>query len=144
MEPIIEIIDRPIERDAYRIRIPSDSGAIVEFSGIVRDMEDGLPIRGIEYEVFREMALAELSRIAQEIIARYTLTDFVCVHRCGFVPIHYEAVYVRTVAPRRREAFDANMEFVEKLKQTVPIWKHPVRAETEDKQIADMAVPQKR
>ena len=127
IEPIIDIIDKPIDRGSYCNRSPlSDSGAVVEFSGIVRGTEDGNRIRGIEYEVFQEMALAELKRIAQEIIERYELAELVCIHRSGFVPIHETAVYVLTAARHRREAYEANIEFIERLKKTVPIWKHPV------------------
>lgn len=129
MEPIIQIIESPIERANYKLA--SNAGAVVEFSGIVRDTEDGRPIRGIDYESFREMALAELGRIAQELIERYEhdrsceLTELVCVHRIGFVPAHQAAVYVRTAAQHRHEAYEANIEFIEQLKRRVPIWKHP-------------------
>lgn len=104
-------------------------GAVVEFEGIVRDTEDGCAIRGIEYEVFEAMALAELRRIADAIIQEYGLLDLVCVHRVGFIPIHDAAVYVRTAAKHRLEAYQANMECIERLKQTVPIWKHPILME---------------
>ena len=130
MEPIIDIIEVPIAVEAFRRRMASNAGAIVEFSGIVRDTEDGQPassaiLRGIDYESFHEMALAELGRIARDVIERYELTDLVCVHRIGFVPAHEAAVYVCTAARHRREAYDANIEFIEQLKRRVPIWKHP-------------------
>ncbi len=126
IEPLIDILDSPIESERYRTRVTPNCGAVVEFSGVVRETEDGHPILGIHYETFREMALAELGRIARETIEEYELTDLVCIHRVGFVPAREAAVYVRTAARHRRAAFEANMEFIERLKQTVPIWKHPV------------------
>ena len=125
MEPLIEIIDSPIESERYHTRVSPNCGAVVEFSGVVREMEAGNPIRGIDYETFREMALAELGRIARETIEKYGLIDLVCIHRVGFVPVQEEAVYLRTAARHRRAAFEANMEFIERLKKSVPIWKHP-------------------
>jgi molybdopterin synthase catalytic subunit len=125
-EPFIDIVDGPIVRKPYGRPILPDCGAVVEFSGIVRDTEDEHPILGIEYEAFREMALAELHRIAEEMVERYELTDLVCVHRVGLVPVHEAAVYVRTAARHRQGAFEANIEFIERLKRRVPIWKHPV------------------
>jgi len=124
--PIIDIISGPIEREAYGSPSASNFGAVVEFSGVVRDTEGGDPITGIEYEVFREMALAEMGRIAKEMMEKYELTDLVGIHRVGFVPIHEAAVYVRTAARHRQEAYEANIEFIERLKQSVPIWKHPL------------------
>ncbi|HET6401132.1 MAG TPA: molybdenum cofactor biosynthesis protein MoaE [Candidatus Kapabacteria bacterium] len=125
-EPLIDIIDGPLHSADYKWS--SGSGAVVEFSGIVRGTEEGQLIRGIDYEAFREMALAELGRIARETIEKYELTGCVCIHRVGFVPVGEAAVYVRAEAWHRRAAFEANIEFIEKLKQTVPIWKHPIFA----------------
>ncbi len=123
---IIEIVESPIKPSAYPPA--SGAGAVVEFSGIVRDLEEGVPIRGIEYEAFREMALAELERIGSSMVEKYELTECVCVHRVGFVAIQEAAVYIRTSAEHREPAYAANMEFIENLKRRVPIWKHPVGA----------------
>ena len=124
--PVIAIVDEPISLDASIHPIPPSSGAVVEFSGIVRDSEGGVTIAGIDYESFREMARSELNRIAEDVIERYNLTDLVCIHRVGFVPVHDSAVFIRTSARHRQAAFEANMEFIERLKARVPIWKHPV------------------
>ena len=132
IEPYILIVESEIESVLSTLHSPLSTiagasvGAVVEFCGVVRDTQDDQPIEGFEYEAFREMALAELRRIALEVIERFGLTDLVCVHRIGFVPVHEAAVYVRTAARHRREAFEANMEFIEQLKRRVPIWKHPV------------------
>ena len=52
--------------------------------------------------------------------------EFIVVHRIGVIPVGESALYVRAVAPHRREAFVATMELIERLKKDVPIWKHPV------------------
>jgi len=124
-EAVIYIVDGPIGLEAYRRPIPPNCGAVVEFSGIVRATEEGHHIAGIDYEAFREMAHAEMRCIAQEVIDRYALADLVCVHRIGYVLVGEAAVYVRTAARHRQAAYEANMEYIERLKQTVPIWKHP-------------------
>ncbi len=138
IEPYIRIVDTEIEHTrAHNLSADAHAGAhagaIVEFSGIVRGTEEGgsigqtQAITGIDYEVFREMAIAELRRMACEITERYQLTECVCIHRVGFVPAGDAAVYIRTTARHRREAFEANMDFIDQLKRRVPIWKHPVR-----------------
>ncbi len=124
--PFIQVREGAIHRDDLGHPLPPNCGAVVEFSGRVRDSEDERPISAIDYEAFREMAIAELTRIGEEIIERHVLTDLVCVHRIGVVPVHQSAVYVRTAARHRKAAYEANMEFMERLKQHVPIWKHPV------------------
>ncbi|MDP4198822.1 MAG: molybdenum cofactor biosynthesis protein MoaE [Bacteroidota bacterium] len=120
-KPYIDVVERAIEPPST----VTQAGAVVEFSGVVRDSEDAIRIEGIEYEAFRDMAIAELHRIAIELMEKYDLLELVCIHRVGFVPKHQAAVYVRTAATHRNEAYRANIECIDQLKRRVPIWKHP-------------------
>ena len=45
-----------------------DAGAVVDFWGVVRKLEDGREIEGIDYEAHREMAAHQLKRIAERAI----------------------------------------------------------------------------
>ena len=49
-------------------------------------------------------------------------------HRIGFVPAGEASLFVRVTARHRRAAFEGSSQIIERLKQTVPIWKHPVYA----------------
>jgi molybdopterin synthase catalytic subunit len=105
---------------------PGQAGAIVEFQGIVRDEEEGRPIRGIDYECHREMAQHQLERIAAEIASTYGLIELVVLHRVGPVMAGETSLYVRAIASHRGEAFVAAGELITRLKEDVPVWKHPI------------------
>lgn len=126
-EILIELTEQPIDPSHFALqRVNHEIGAIVEFDGVVRASEDGTNIRGIEYEAFHAMALEQLRIIAQEIAEQHALAALVCVHRIGFVANGETAMYVRVCCGHRAEAFAACMAFIDRVKQDVPIWKHPV------------------
>lgn len=107
----------------------SASGAIVDFWGVVRALEDGREITGIDYEAHREMAEHQMRGIAEIAGSRFGLARVVIHHRVGFVPAGETSVVVRVQSARRAAAFEANQWIMDELKQTVPIWKNPVYRE---------------
>ena len=124
---LIQIIDVPLDRTLYDQKAPEKNiGAIVEFLGIVRDDEDGKIIKGIEYEAFREMAEHQLTLLSEKIVKKYAISDFLCVHRIGFIEAGQPSLFIRASASHREEAFEGVKEFITELKKCVPIWKHPV------------------
>jgi len=100
-------------------------GASVDFFGVVRGMENGQPIDGIEYQAFVEMAEIELNRIAQNARKDFMLGLVLVHHRIGFVPAGEPSLFVRVTAPHRDAAFAGCQHVIEQLKARVPIWKHP-------------------
>lgn len=107
-----------------RGRSGTGGGAVVEFWGVVREMEDGSPISGIEYEAYTEMAEHQMHRILSDLENRLPLDWVVVVHRIGMVPAGEASLYVRVEARHRREAFVACQSFIDQMKRDVPIWKH--------------------
>lgn len=107
----------------------SASGAIVDFWGVVRALEDGNEITGIDYEAHREMAEHQMRGIAESAASKFGLAKVVIHHRVGFVPAGEASVVVRVVSPHRAAAFEANQRIMDELKRTVPIWKNPVYQE---------------
>jgi len=103
-------------------------GAVVDFYGVVRIVENERTIDGIEYEAFEPMAKRQLSLIADEAKSSYGLITVIIHHRIGFVPTGEASLFVRVTARHRRAAFEGSSHIIERLKQTVPIWKHPVYA----------------
>ncbi|HEY0791654.1 MAG TPA: molybdenum cofactor biosynthesis protein MoaE [Chthoniobacterales bacterium] len=103
-------------------------GAVVDFFGVVRDVEDGRRIEGIEYEAFAPMAERLLAEIAQEAVELHRVGHVVLHHRIGFVPAGEASLFLRVFSERRKAAFRASESLVERLKELVPIWKHPVYA----------------
>lgn len=100
-------------------------GALVDFFGVVRGVENGQPIDGIEYQAFVEMAEIELKRIAENARKDFMLGLVLVHHRIGFVPAGEPSLFVRVAAPHRDAAFAGCQHLIEQLKARVPIWKHP-------------------
>ena len=103
-----------------------EAGAVVDFLGVVRGMEEGVVIEGIDYEWHPQMALGQLERIGRETAARYPLLPGCLLHhRVGFVPAGEASLALRICSAHRGPALAATSWLVERLKQVVPIWKHP-------------------
>ena len=101
-----------------------NSGAVVLFSGEVRDNNKGREVTHLEYEAYEPMANKMIEEILEEAKSRFKLNQAECVHRLGKVEISGCAVVVVTGAGHRKEAYDANRYIIDKVKNEVPIWKH--------------------
>ena len=101
-----------------------NSGAVVLFSGEVRNNNKGREVTHLEYEAYEPMAEKMIGEIIEDAISRFKLNDAVCVHRLGRVEISECAVVVITGAGHRKEAYDANRYIIDRVKNEVPIWKH--------------------
>jgi molybdopterin molybdotransferase len=123
MEIEIQLTNQPI---AEKFLSPRQLGAIgvwLEFRGVVRSEENGRTIRALEYEAYPEMAGREIRRLLQEISARHPCRAAKVIHRVGVIPVGETAIYVGVASPHRGEAIALLAEFMDRLKQDVPIWK---------------------
>jgi molybdopterin synthase catalytic subunit len=102
------------------------SGAVIDFWGRVREIEDGREIEGINYEAHRDMAEHQMSLLAEKATVDFFLTALVLTHRIGFVAAGEASLFLRVASRHRAAAFAASGWLIEKLKQNVPIWKRPV------------------
>jgi molybdopterin synthase catalytic subunit len=103
-----------------------ETGALVDFWGVVREMEAGSRIAGINYEAHRPMAQHQLELIAEEAREMFHVIQITISHRLGFVPTGEASLLVRVGSRHRAAAFQATSSVVEELKKRAPIWKHPV------------------
>lgn len=101
-------------------------GAAVCFLGVVRDTEEGGPIRAIEYEAFQRMAEYQFHLLFDQMEKRWPIESVRLVHRTGPVPVNAPSLWVEVVAPHRGEAFAACQWLIDEMKRVVPIWKKPV------------------
>lgn len=113
-EQIAEMISPPVS---------GMTGAWAEFRGLVRGEENGAPIAALEYEAYPGMAESEIRRLLEEISARHPCLAATVIHRLGVIPVGETAIYVGIAAKHRGPAFAALAEFMDRLKQDVPIWK---------------------
>jgi molybdopterin synthase catalytic subunit len=118
------------------------SGAVVDFWGMVRGLEEGKEIIGIEYEAHLTMAEHQMRHIAEIATAKFSLARVVISHRIGFVPTAEASIVVRVESARRLAAFNANQWIMDELKLTVPIWKHPVFKERSGSAETDAGQPE--
>src|SRR5207245_9671609 len=110
---------RPPEND------PLGAGAVGDFSVIVRSVENGREIDGIEYEAHREMADHQLRQIADQAAENFRLRVVIIHHRIGFIAVGEPSLFLRVSSLHREEAFRASQWIVDELKKKVPIWKKP-------------------
>jgi molybdopterin synthase catalytic subunit len=118
------LTDEPIDARALVASVmrSSDGGCVV-FEGIVRDHHEGHAVESIYYEAYRPMAEKEIAKIVTEVEARFPGTAVAVVHRLGHLVVGDSAVAIVAVSPHRAEAFEAARLLIDRIKETVPIWK---------------------
>jgi molybdopterin synthase catalytic subunit len=113
-------------------------GAIVTFTGVVRDTDGGL--QAMEIEHYPGMTETAITEMAQTALDRFDLGDVLVIHRFGRLKVGEQIMMVATAAPHRRDAFAAAEFLMDYLKSRAPFWKREitfdgatwVAAQTED------------
>ena len=107
-------------------------GAIVTFTGLVRDNNADGNILGIELEHYPGMTEQALTNLVQEAITRFSLTSAGAVHRVGRLYNDEQIVWVGTAAPHRAAAFEGANFLMDMLKQSVPLWKKEFKGDNSE------------
>jgi len=120
--------------EATRWATTAGSGAVVAFSGVVRDHSEGRAgVTGLTYEAYEEEAVRRLGEVAAETRLRWPVVErLALLHRTGDLVLSETSVVVVVSAPHRAEAFEAARFAIDSLKETVPIWKREHWAEGSD------------
>jgi molybdopterin synthase catalytic subunit len=103
-----------------------ESGAVALFLGVVRSNNLGRRVLHLEYDAYPQMAEKKLREIAEEIMARWPITDIAIAHRTGRLGVGETSLVVAVSSPHRREAFEACQHAVDRIKEVAPIWKKEV------------------
>ena len=98
-------------------------GAVLEFSGVVRELEHGRKIPGLQYEAYEPMARAQLDKIFHELAAKHPCEEIYFIHRLEFVPVGEASLFIRISAGHRQPALALMAELIDRLKADVPVWK---------------------
>jgi molybdopterin synthase catalytic subunit len=118
------VVREPIDTAAVLAAVGRPAaGANVLFVGTTRGITGDVVTRGLDYEAHERLAEEQLHGIAGEAVQTFGLAACAVVHRLGAVPVGEASVAVATSAPHRRAAFAAAEWIMERIKQTVPIWK---------------------
>ena len=120
--------------EAYQWAVLPGCGAVVLFSGTVRDHAEGRDgVTHLTYEAYDEQVVPRLREIVGETRARWPETGrLVLLHRTGRLELGESSVLAVASAPHRPEAFAAARFAIDALKATAPIWKHEVWADGAD------------
>ncbi|MCF8467508.1 MAG: molybdenum cofactor biosynthesis protein MoaE [Sneathiella sp.] len=109
----------------------TDIGAVVSFTGLVRDFNDGSPVTGLTLEHYPGMTERELEKIENEARNRWNLQVSLIIHRYGDMALGEPIVLVVTASPHRQDAFDAALFLMDWLKTKAPFWKQETSTEGE-------------
>ena len=105
-----------------RVDFPG-AGAILTFSGVVRDNALGKAVKRLEYEAYPGMAEATLRDIIAEIHERWPDARAAMAHRIGKLKIGEASLIIAVSAPHRPEAYAASRYAIERIKAILPVWK---------------------
>jgi molybdopterin synthase catalytic subunit len=118
------LVERPLEAGALATEVGQRAnGAVLLFVGIVREVNDGRGVTGIDYTAYESMARRELTAIVQEAGERFGVLDLVVEHRVGTLAIGEASVAIAVGSPHRADAYAVSRWVIEELKRRVPIWK---------------------
>lgn len=99
-----------------------ECGAVVGFSGIVRNHDGGRGVASLSYSA-HPSAEAVLAEVAAEVAGRHDGVRIWVGHRTGPLDIGEAALVAAVGAAHRGVAFAACSELVDTVKARVPIWK---------------------
>jgi molybdopterin synthase catalytic subunit len=118
-----EDFDPGRELEQLRYRNKGQAGAMVSFTGLVRDLNAGDTVTQMTLEHYPGMTEKALARIELEANDRWELTASIIVHRVG--PLHPDdnIVFVAAASRHRQQAFRACEFMIDALKSRAPFWK---------------------
>lgn len=126
-----DVIHSPLQPTEYysqlKAQLPAGkSGAIVTFTGLVRDFNEAGYIDGISLEHYPGMTENAMLSLLTTAAERFSLVSAGIVHRVGEVSNFEEIVWVGCASMHRKAAFDAAGYIMDMLKQSVPLWKKEI------------------
>ena len=133
---LARVTEEPLSVAAHEAAVTDKAaGAVVSFSGVVRDHDGGRSVTELEY-VGHPTAPELIAEIAAEFAARPDVHAVAVSHRVGLLGIGDVALACAVSASHRGEAFAACAELVDEVKKRLPIWKRQVFTDGEEEWVA--------
>ncbi|MFT4531497.1 molybdopterin synthase catalytic subunit MoaE [Thalassolituus oleivorans] len=107
----------------------TEAGAIVFFSGLVRDRNEGSDVTGLFLEHYPGMTERSLEDIVKQARLRWPILQVRLIHRVGQLDINDQIVFVGVSSVHREAAFDACRFIMDFLKTEAPFWKKETRTD---------------
>lgn len=122
--PLAAVSEQPIDAAALTAAVADDrAGAVVTFTGVVRNHDRGRGVTRIRYEA-HPSAGAVLAGVAAEFAAREGVHDLAVVHRVGLLEVGDLALVAVVAASHRHQAFSCASDLVDRVKEVLPVWKN--------------------
>jgi molybdopterin synthase catalytic subunit/molybdopterin converting factor small subunit len=123
----IRLSEQPLDPAAVIAEVSDEqAGGIAVFIGTTRVHSRGRTVQHLEYEAYEGMAEQVMAALADDLRGRYALCEVAIAHRVGRVGIGELSVVIAVSAPHRGDALAACKEAIDRLKETVPLWKKEV------------------
>lgn len=123
----VAVTDQPVSLDRCMAAVAGpECGGVVTFTGTIRAQSHGAQIDYLEYEAYESMAVRELTRLCDAIESEVAGARLAVEHRIGRLKVGEIAVVIAAAAPHRAEAFLACRALIDRIKESVPIWKKEV------------------
>jgi molybdopterin synthase catalytic subunit/molybdopterin converting factor small subunit len=121
------ITEEPLSLEGVVAEVADErAGGIATFTGTVRRQSRGREVTHLEYEAYAEMAEDVMRQLAAELERTHDLCAIAIHHRVGRVEIGEASVVIAVSAPHRQDALAACREAIDRLKESVPLWKKEV------------------
>jgi molybdopterin synthase catalytic subunit len=123
----LRVTEEPLSLEAVVAEVADErAGGIATFTGTVRRQSRGREVIRLEYEAYAEMAEDVIAQLARDLETRYDLCSVAIHHRVGTLEIGEASVVIAVSAPHRQDALAACRDAIDRLKETVPLWKKEV------------------
>jgi molybdopterin synthase catalytic subunit len=125
---VYRVTTEPLSADvlADAVTVP-EAGGVVVFLGVVRNINAGRSVVALEYEAHVPMAEAKLKEIGEAVYRRWPgVKQVAMAHRIGRLRVGEASVVLAVSAAHRHDAFEACHFAIDRLKETVPIWKKEI------------------
>jgi len=121
--PPLELSLTPEPLDEIGAEWDARFGAAISFFGVVRGLEGGAKIAGIEYTAYPAMVEKSAVVMGETAAREFAPHRAQLVHRTGFVAVAEPSVRLQVSSAHSGDAFEICRWYLAELKRSVPIWK---------------------
>jgi len=142
---LYRVQDEVIKPDAlHEVVLANSNGAVTTFAGTVRDNTKGRGTSYLVYDAYKEMAEKKMKEIGDEVKEKWEVDSVAVLHRVGKLEIGEISVLIAISSAHRKASLEACHYAIDRLKETVPIWKKEVWSDGGEAWIeGDISAPQK-
>lgn len=119
----VQTEDFKLQLEYDDLRKNASVGAVVTFSGLVRDYNLGEAVSGLTLEHYPGMTEKCLEDIVMQAKQRWNILACRVIHRVGELALQDQIVFVGIASLHRQEAFACCEFIMDYLKTQAPFWK---------------------